>query len=267
VAHRRGAAAFRTLVRTLPREIIPVVTLLPTAVAFSVLGSLGALLLASMLLLLEPPVRSRVVPWLVSYAVGTLLGVALLAILPEVLDDLRPTRAFGTLLAGIMTFFVLEKLVLWRHCHTEDCEVHGRPASLVLVGHAFHTFVDGVAIGAAVQTSIAVGLSTAIAVAVHEIPQQVGDFAILLHAGYSRGRALTLSVLAGASAVAGTLAAFVAFGQLPGVLPYALAFAAASFLYIAMADLMPDLHRGRIDAGAFRQVLLLGAGIMTAMAL
>ncbi len=241
--------------------------MLPAALALSVLGSFGALFLASGLLVLKPAVRLRLVPSLVSYAVGTLLGVALLAVLPEVLDDLPPSRAFGALLFGIMTFFVLEKMVLWRHCHTEDCEVHGRPASLVLIGHAFHTFVDGVAIGAAVQNSLALGISTAVAVAVHEIPQQVGDFAILLHAGYSRLRALNLSILSAAAALAGTLVAFAAFGRLPAVLPYALAFAAASFLYIAMADLMPDLHRGRIDAGAVRQVLLLGAGIITAMAI
>jgi zinc and cadmium transporter len=170
----------------------------------------------------------------------------------------------ATLLGGIMAFFVLEKLVLWHHCHHEDCEAHGRPGALVLIGHGFHSFVDGVAIGAAVQTSFPLGLSTATAVALHEVPQQVGDFAILLNAGYRRMPALGLSVLSAAGAVCGTVAAFAAFDRVPGVLPYALTFAAASFLYIAMADLMPDLHRGKVDAGAFKQLLLLAAGIATA---
>ena len=136
---------------------------------------------------------------------------------------------------------------------------HGRPrpGALVLIGHGFHSFVDGVAIGAAVQTSMPLGVSTAIAVALHEVPQQVGDFAVLLHAGYQRGPALGLSVLSAAGAVTGTIAAFMAFGQLPGILPYALTLAAASFLYIAMADLIPDLHKGKVDARAFKQLLIL----------
>lgn len=238
--------------------------LFATAVGLSVLGSFGSLLLASGLLLLEPKARAALVPHLVSYAVGTLLGVALLSILPEVLADLSAARTGVVLLAGIMSFFVLEKLVLWHHCHSEDCDAHGRPGALVLIGHGVHSFVDGVAIGAAVQTSLPLGVSTAIAVALHEVPQQVGDYAVLLHAGYGRGRALGLSILSAAGAITGTIAAFLAFDRLPGFLPFALTFAAASFLYIAMADLMPDLHKGRVDARAFKQLLLLGAGIATA---
>ncbi len=238
--------------------------LFATAVGLSVLGSFGSLLLASGLLLLKPKARAALVPHLVSYAVGTLLGVALLSILPEVIADLSAARTGVVLLAGIMSFFVLEKLVLWHHCHSEDCDAHGRPGALVLIGHGVHSFVDGVAIGAAVQTSLPLGVSTAIAVALHEVPQQVGDYAVLLHAGYGRGRALGLSILSAAGAITGTIAAFLAFDRLPGFLPYALTFAAASFLYIAMADLMPDLHKGRVDARAFKQLLLLGAGIATA---
>jgi zinc and cadmium transporter len=244
------------------------VRLFATAVGLSVLGSFGSLLLASGLLVLKPKTRAGLVPHLVSYAVGALLGVALLSILPEVLADLSAARTGMVLLAGIMSFFVLEKLVLWHHCHTEDCEGHHqdgrRPGALVLIGHGFHSFVDGVAIGAAVQTSLPLGISTAIAVALHEVPQQVGDYAVLLHAGYRRGPALGLSVLSAAGAITGTIAAFTVFDHLPGFLPYALTFAAASFLYISMADLMPDLHKGRVDARAFRQLLLVGAGIATA---
>lgn len=240
------------------------------AVGLSVIGSFGSLFLASGLLVLNPRARVSLVPHLVSYAVGTLLGVALLSILPEVLEQLTAPLAFSTLLGGIMTFFILEKLVLWRHCHSTHCEVHevkGRPGALVLIGHGLHSFVDGVAIGAAVQTAIPLGVSTAIAVALHEVPQQVGDFAILLNAGYRRAPALGLSVLSAAGAVAGTCVSFLAFDRMPGVLPFALTVAAASFLYIAMADLMPDLHKGKMDASAVKQVLLLGAGIATAFGL
>ncbi len=247
------------------------VRLFAIAIGLSVVGSFGSLLLASGLLLLRPQARLALVPHLVSYAVGTLLGVALLSIIPEVLLELPPPRMGMVLLVGIITFFVLEKLVLWHHCHTEDCEGHGhshghgrRPGALVLIGHGFHSFVDGVAIGAAVQTSLPLGLSTAIAVSLHEVPQQVGDYAVLLHAGYRRASALLLSALSAAGAVTGTVAAFTVFDHLPGFLPYALTFAAASFLYISMADLIPDLHKGKVDAKAFKQLLILMAGLATA---
>ena len=221
-------------------------------------------MLASTLLLFPAAVRVKLVPWLVSYAVGTLLGVALLALLPEALQAMAPRRVFESLLGGILLFFVLEKLVLWRHCHTNDCEVHGNAASLVLIGDAFHNFVDGAMIGAAVLTSVPLGVSTAIAVATHEVPQEVGDFAVLLHAGYSRRRALLLNLLSGASALAGAALAVLLVDALPALKPYLLCVAASSFLYIAMADLIPDLHSGRIAGSAFRQLLLVAAGVMTA---
>src|SRR5688500_190188 len=123
----------------------------------------------------------------------------MLALLPTTLEQLPPSRVFPTLLLGILLFFVLEKLVLWRHCHTHDCEVHDGSVVPVLVGDAFHNFVDGAVIAAAVMTSIPLGVSTAVAVAAHEIPQELGDFAFLLHSGYSRGRALLLNVLSGLS--------------------------------------------------------------------
>lgn len=237
------------------------------AIGLSVLGSLGGLLTASGFLLLGDGLRTRLVPIAISYAVGTLLGVALLALLPEALETLPPTRALGTLLTGVLTFFLLEKLVLWRHCHDGDgheCEVHtSSAASLVMIGDAFHTFVDGAIIAAAVLTSIPLGITTALAVAAHEIPQEVGDVAILLRAGYSRGRALTLNLLSGVGGVLGAIAMLVASQAVPLALPYVLSFAAGNFLYIAMADLIPDLHRGGVEGSAVRQMALIGAGVLT----
>ena len=202
-------------------------------------------------------------PWLVSYAVGALLGVALLALLPEALAELAPQAVFGTLLFGILIFFVLEKLVLLRHCHTDDCHVHAAAAPLVFIGDAFHNFLDGAIICTAVLTSIPLGINTAIAVAAHEIPQEVGDVAVLLAAGYSRGRALLLNVITGVSGILGALLAFVTVEIVPGVRPYVLAISSASLLYIAMSDLIPDLHRGEVDANGLRQVVLIAAGIVT----
>ena len=235
------------------------------AIGLSVLGSLGGLLAASTFLLLGDSLRARLVPWAISYAVGTLLGAALLALLPEALESIPATNALATLLAGVLTFFVLEKLVLWRHCHDgHECEVHTTSAaSLVIVGDAFHTFVDGAIIAAAVLTSIPLGVTTALAVAAHEIPQEVGDVAILLRAGYSRSRALLLNILSGVGGILGAGGMLLASQSLPHALPYVLAFAGGSFLYVAMSDLIPDLHRGNSDGGSLRQLLLIGAGILT----
>jgi zinc and cadmium transporter len=239
------------------------VHVLATALGLSLLGSCGGLLVASSLVLFPAEVRTRFVPWLISYAVGALLGVALLALLPEALTLLAPPAVFGTLLAGILLFFTLEKLVLLRHCHTDECEVHGATASLLFIGDAFHNFIDGAIICAAVMTSVPLGINTAIAVAAHEIPQEVGDVAILLASGYSRGQALLLNIVSGLSGILGALLAFGAVQVVPSIRPYVLAMSAASLLYIAMSDLIPDLHRGALDRNAPRQVLLIAAGIGT----
>jgi zinc and cadmium transporter len=237
------------------------------AVGLTLAGSLGGVLVASALLFSNDRLRVKLVPWLVSYAVGTLLGVALLVLLPEALTRLSPRAVLSSLLAGIMLFFLLEKLVLWRHCHTHDCEAHGMAAPMVIIGDAFHNFLDGIIIGTAVRTSIPLGVSTALAVATHEIPQELGDMAILLHAGYSRRKALVLNLVSGASAVMGALLAVYALEWVPQVTEYVLSVAAAGFLYIAMADLMPDLHRGRIDSTTLRQLALALAGIGTVVGL
>jgi len=243
------------------------VRLLAIAVGLTLVGSLGGVLLASALLLFTDRIRLRLIPWLINYAVGTLLGLSLLVLLPEAFDQLPPRTVLSCVLAGILVFFILEKLVLWRHCHTHDCEAHGIAAPLVLIGDAVHNFLDGAVVGTAVLTSIPLGISTALAVVTHEIPQEIGDFAILLGAGYSARRALLLNALSGLAAVAGAIVAFAALESLPGLSPYVLSFAAASFLYVAMADLMPDLHRGQISARTFLQIMLVGLGIATVMAL
>ena len=233
------------------------------AIGLSLVGGVGGLLVASGVLLVRDNARTKLIPWLISYAVGALLGVSMLRLLPTALETLPSTRVFGTLLLGILLFFVLEKLVLWRHCHTHDCEVHDGAVLPVVVGDGFHNFVDGAMIAAATMTSLPLGISTAVAVTAHEIPQEVGDFAILLHAGYSRSKALMLNGLSALASVAGAMAAFFAFDRLPVLLPYFLSLAAASFLYVAMADLIPGLHRGRTDASSLRQILLIAAGVLT----
>lgn len=235
-----------------------------TAVGLSVLGSIGGLLTASLVLLARNDLRTRLVPWLVSYAVGTLLGASLFNLLPEALETQPAQATMFTVVAGILTFFVLEKVVLWHHCHDgEECSVHKRAASLVVIGDAVHTFVDGAVIAAATMVSPGLGVTTALAVAAHEIPQEMGDAAILLSAGYSRRTALGLNLASAGGGVVGALM-MLAFGAaIPLVVPKVLAFAAGAFLYVAMADLIPSLHQGRFDAGSFRQLGLILLGLAT----
>ena len=231
------------------------------------MGSLGGLIVASLLLILRGSIRQRLVPVLISYAVGTLLGVALLALLPEALSGLDAPTVLGTLLAGILGFFMLEKLVIWRHCHASDCDLHDASAPLILIGGAVHNFADGCIIGAAVLSSVPLGLSTALAVAAHQVPQEVGDFAILLGAGYTRRQALIANTLAATTGIIGAVVIYLAAAWIPRTLPYILAFAAGNFLYVAMSDLIPGLHRGTLDLGAIRQVVLIAAGVATIVVL
>lgn len=234
------------------------------ALALSLVGSLAGALIASAIYLFGDDVRDRLVSWLVSYAVGSLLGLSLLHLVPEALESLPPQRALAALLLGILAFFMLEKLVLWRHCHdTHECEVHSSAASLVLIGDAFHTFIDGAIIAAATLTSPWLGVTTALAAAAHEIPQELGDAAILLKAGYSRMQALTLNLLSGLGGLVGAVFVYLALNQLPTVLPYVIAFAAGNFLYVAMSDLIPSLHKGHVEVNPVAQVLLISAGLFT----
>ena len=238
---------------------------LSLAIGLSLIGSFLGLVLAASLLLFPASARGRLVPWLVSYAVGTLLGSSLLHLVPESLEAIPARAAVLGLLAGILSFFVLEKLVIWRHCHEgeDECSTHSRAASLVIAGDAFHTFIDGVIIGAAVLTSVPLGISTAIAAATHEVPQELGDFGVLLHAGYTPRRALLLNVASGATGVVGAIAVYVTAARIPAAVPYLLAFAAGGFLYVAMADLIPGLHSDHQARHPIRQTLLIAAGIAT----
>ena len=232
-------------------------------VGFSVLGSIGAVAGAALFLFFPEGIRKVLVPCLVSYATGTLLGAAFLGMIPAGLKLAPAFMVTATVLAGIVLFFVLEKLVLWRHCHDSECEVHGRAGPLILVGDAFHNFVDGVVISAAFLTSISLGIVTSLAVIAHEVPQEVGDFAILLDNGYGRMKAFIFNELSAATTLPGAVLAYFWLEETRAAVPYILALSAASFIYIATADLIPGLHRQATPAASLRQLALLLAGIGT----
>jgi zinc and cadmium transporter len=253
-------------------------SLLTWILLFTLLGGALSALAASLFLLLPPRRRMALLPHLVSFATGSLLGAALLGLLPHAVQEagVGNVHLIGlTLLAGILLFFLLEKFVLWRHCHVEVCEGHddhahthdhGRArevasARLILVGDAFHNALDGVLVAAAFMTDVHLGIVSAVAVIVHEIPQEVGDLAILLQGGMSRGKALGLNLLVSSSSVLGGVVAYFALAHALPYLPYALALAASSFIYIAVADLIPGLHR-RVDPGSgAKQFALICLGI------
>jgi zinc and cadmium transporter len=230
---------------------------------FCLLGGIGGVVAASRVLTLPEEVRRNLLPLLLSYASGTLLGTAFLGLLPESLERATPMAVSITILVGILAFFLLEKFVISRHCHAEVCEVHGQAGPLILIGDALHNFVDGFVIAAAFLTSFPLGVAAAVAVFAHEIPQEVGDFAILLDSGYPTRKAFLYNLLSALAILPGAVIAYASLAVLQTAVPYVLALSAASFMYIAMADLLPSLHRYVPLAATRRQLLLMLAGIGT----
>lgn len=243
-------------------------------VGFTLLGGVAGVLVASLFLLVPEKVRSRALPLMVAFATGALLAAALLGLLPEAIELAGP-NSYGTvgvaLLGGIALFFVLEKLVLWRHCHEDQCETHApehdlghhrrSPGVMLLVGESMHNMLDGVLIAAAFLIDLNLGVMTGLAVLAHEVPSEVGNFAVLLHSGMTRGQAFRWNLTAALGAVVGGAVGYFTLSALRPVLPYALAVSAASLLYVAVADLIPGLHRRVDTASSIWQVLLIAAGV------
>ncbi|HSN52729.1 MAG TPA: ZIP family metal transporter [Woeseiaceae bacterium] len=230
---------------------------------FALLGSLGAIGAAALFLLFPENVRRFIVPSLISYATGTLLGAAFLGMIPAALGQAAARTVMTTVLAGMVLFFVLEKLVLWRHSHDEHCDARGSAGPLILFGDSLHNFVDGVVIAVAFMTSLPLGIATSMAVIAHEIPQEVGEFAILLDAGYSRTKALLLNALSASMTLPGGILAWFWLAGTQQAVPYVLALSAASFIYIATADLIPSLNKPQTAAASAWQFVLLVTGIAT----
>ena len=237
-------------------------------------AGVASVFLAALFLVTPERHRLAAVPLMVSSAIGSLLGAAFLGLLPEAFSAVGDEghRGVGAAaVAGLLVFFLIEKYVLWRHCHRDHCEKHpverSAAGTLVIVGDALHNFIDGLLLAAAFMSNPAVGVASAIAVATHELPQEVGDFAVLLQSGYGRGKALLFNVLSGLGMVAGGLAGYVAFSALMPAVPYMIAFAAASFIYIAAADLIPEQHRRLGLRASVQQLALIagGAGLIWAI--
>ncbi len=247
-------------------------------IAVSLLGGVLSLLCAAVLAF-----NARV-SWLsvlVSYAIGALLGAAFLNTLPEAFELAEnPIHVTMMVLIGILFFFILEKLVLWRHCHLEDCEAHdllhgkettvsqhnhdyGRSGMMVIVGDTFHNFVDGILIAAAFMVDVQLGIVTSIAIIAHEIPQEAGDFIILLNSGYTRRQAFLLNLFSTFATVVGGVLAYFMLHNMNYLVQPLLAFASASMIYVAMSDLIPGLHRRPEINATIQQVILILVGILS----
>jgi zinc and cadmium transporter len=249
------------------------VTLLYIVIATFVGGLLSVLIAAS----LTASVLSRVVQHLVSLSTGVLLGTALLDVLPEAFESktATPHALFGTLLAGLLFFFLLEKAELYRHSHHHEGDDHhhhhgfdqqqaGRGGWSVIMGDSMHNFCDGIIIAAAFLSDTRLGVVTSLAIIAHEIPQEVGDYIVLLNAGFSRGKALLYNAISGMAAVVGGVLGYFIVGPWEAMFPYLLVVAASSFVYVAVADLIPQLqHRLSLRATlAQLSWLVVGLGIV-----
>ncbi len=267
--------------------------LLGWIILFTAFGGIASAAFASVFLLLPERTSARLLPHFVSFATGALLGAALLALLPEAMENVGTEGAHDigiALIAGLGIFFVIEKVVLWRHAHSHDGAANGNGAHdrsrsdhdhghdhdqghshgrseaagvLVLIGDSVHNVLDGILIAAAFLENKPLGFVTTFAVAAHEIPHRLGDFALLVHSGMSQRRALVLNMATGLAAVLGGIVAYFGLSRMMGLLPYALALAAAGFLYIAVAGLIPALHRRADPRTSLTQVLLIGLGVGT----
>lgn len=260
-------------------------------IVFTALGGVLSVFAAAAFLLVPEATRTRLLSPMVSFAIGALLGASFLALLPHAFETpgVDVHRVALTVLCGILVFFLLEKMVIWRHCHTHDCDVHGgtnvagdrtlratdvhggvpdvdrarhaATGNLILIGDGIHNMVDGVLIAAAFLTDVHLGIITSIAVIAHEIPQELGDFAILLHSGFSRSRALLYNALTGLTTIVGGVVAYFSLSLAEQFVPYVLAVAASSFIYIAVADLIPGLHKRPEFSATVQQIALIVLGV------
>jgi zinc and cadmium transporter len=235
-------------------------------IAASIVGGALSVCAAALALFL----RAAWINSLVSYAIGALLGAAFLEVIPHAFEHGEPHRVAASILGGILVFFVLEKLFLWRHSHDHEEDAHaghdhGRSGTLIMVGDSIHNFLDGILIAAAFLQDVKLGIITALAIVAHEIPQEVGDFVILLNSGYSKTKAFCLNILSSAATLVGGLLGYYALHVIEGWTPVLLGFVAASMIYVAVADLIPGLHRRTALRATVSQTVLIALGIGSIM--
>jgi zinc and cadmium transporter len=206
----------------------------------------------------------KIVLYMVSFSAGGLFGDAFLHLLPKTIEEAGFGLAISSyVLFGISFSFVVEKIIHWRHCHLTPSKDHVHPFAVMnLFGDAVHNFIDGVIIATSYLVSIPVGIATTLAVILHEIPQEIGDFAVLIHGNFSKYKALLFNFMTALTAVAGALAALLLSTYIEGITVFLLPFAAGNFIYIAGADLIPELHKEVKIEKSIMQLLFFGLGVL-----
>ena len=214
---------------------------------------------------IKSDILSRWLFILVSFSVGGLIGAAFLHLLPEALEQANAHSVFIWVIAGFIFFFILEKYLHWRHCHEDECQVH--PFTyLNLVGDTIHNFSDGLIIGASFALNLRFGFVTTLAIILHEIPQELGDFGVLVYGGLSRRKALYLNFLTALVCVLGTVIGYFVFNSDKSFMVTLLPFIAGGFIYIALSDLIPELHKDRTDQGVIQVIaIVIGVASMAAL--
>ena len=229
-------------------------------------ASVGSVALSGSLLLLNNKWLGKISGYLLYFAGGTLLGSALLGLIPEATETIGLEHVVEWVLIGILFFFVLEKIILWRTCHNNDSERQNHAAApMIIIGDAFHNAIDGVVIAASFLSSVELGIFVTISVVLHEIPQELGDFGILIKSGYSRKKALLYNLLSGSSSLVAGISAYFLLDVVQNYIPYVIAIAASSFLYVSMADLIPEMHKETKPKESAIQIIMILTGVLIIM--
>jgi zinc and cadmium transporter len=236
-----------------------------TAILISVFIVSAISLIGIVTFLFKSKSLDRIFFVLVSFATGSMLGAAFLDLLPEAVGKAPPEKVFASALLGILIFFLMEKFLYWYHCHEGECDVH-QFTYLSLVGDGIHNFLDGVIIAAAFLVNTQAGVVTTIAIVLHEIPQELGDFGILIYGGFSRVKALVCNFLTALTAVAGAVTAYFFLDKIEGFTSLMIGVAAGGFIYISCTDLIPELKKERRISRSIQQLvlILLGIGVISA---
>ena len=233
-------------------------------ILFSVLGSIGAILAAATFLFFKEEVQERLIPTLIAFATGILLTAALLGLIPEAVEAVEePHLIMPYVLGGILFFFVMEKFIIWRNCRDKSCEVHSHASGpIILLGDSLHNLTDGLVIAASFLVNEQLGMAAGFTIIIHEIAHETGDFGILLHSGYSKKKAITYNLISSATTIPAAIIGYFILDQIEFAVPYLLAISAASFLYIALSDLTPDLHQHTDLKYIVRQLIAISIGIL-----
>ncbi len=227
-----------------------------------VLASIGCLAIASLILLLKDRDLNHVSDYFLYIASGILLGAAFLGMIPKAISMAEPVKITAFIMVGILFLFILEKIVLWRNCGNKHCERRSHATSSVaLIGDAFHHIIDGIVITSSFLVSTEVGIMVSVSIAFHEIPKSMGDLSILIKNGLSRKRAFWYKVLSVSTAVVFGIMAYFLSNSIKSIIPYVLSFSAASFLYLSMAQLIPEMHHKTRLKDSISQILLILLGI------